>query len=275
MIIGVSIRPSSPDFKSKFLFLKSIFEKRDIEVLVDSISAKMIGLIGIDFDEMCKKSDFLVSLGGDGTLISLVRRSYKYHKQVLGINAGNLGFLTDVTLEGLEEFLEDYFNDIYRVDERMMLRIKYNDKKYYAFNDIVVTKDLLSSMIKVNVKINDEFVNTYSGDGLIISTPTGSTAYNLSSGGPLVYPMSKSFILTPICPHSLTQRPLVMPGEFEISISTNSNTSIILDGQEMINIKENDIIKITMAKDVGRLLHRKDRNYFDVLRDKLQWGESR
>jgi NAD+ kinase len=275
MTIGVSIRPSSPDFKNKFLFLKEVFEERDVEVLLDSISAKMIGLIGIDFDEMCERSDFLVSLGGDGTLISLVRRSYRYHKQVLGVNAGNLGFLTDVRLDGLEEFLDDYFKGIYRVDERMMLRVKYNEKKYYAFNDVVATKDALSSMVKIKVKANDEFLNTYSGDGLIISTPTGSTAYNLSSGGPLVYPMSKNFILTPICPHSLTQRPLVMPGEFEICISTDSNTSIILDGQEMIHIQANDIIKITMAKEFGRLIHREDRNYFDVLRDKLQWGESR
>jgi len=274
MTIGVTLRPSSPDFKDKFLFLKEVFEKRDVEVLLDSMSAKMIGLIGIDFDEMCKISDFLVSLGGDGTLISLVRRSYKYHKKVLGINAGNLGFLTDVRLDDLEEFLDEYFNGIYRVDERMMLRVKHNDKKYYAFNDVVVTKDALSSMVKIKVKANEEYLNTYSGDGLIISTPTGSTAYNLSSGGPLVYPISKNFILTPICPHSLTQRPLVMPGEFEICISTDSKTAIVLDGQEMIQVNANDVVKITMAKDVGRLIHKKDRNYFDVLRDKLRWGES-
>ncbi|WP_456470925.1 NAD(+)/NADH kinase [Caminibacter sp.] len=275
MKAGFVLKPKNTiNLKSVFLKIKKIFEKKGIEVLLDSVSAKAIGLLGVEFDEMCKESDFLVALGGDGTLISLARRAYKYDKPVLGINAGNLGFLTDINPENIEEFLDDFLKENYRIDKRMVIEIEYGNKFLYAFNDVVISKDIISSMIHIKVDTNESFLNTYHGDGLIISTPTGSTAYNLSAGGPVVYPLTESFILTPICPHSLTQRPLILPSNFELELEVKEKTAkLIIDGQEIYNIK--DKIKIKKAKKPAKLIHRIERNYFKVLREKLNWGESK
>jgi len=275
MKAGFVLKPKNTiALKPIFLKIKSIFEKKGIEVLIDSVSAKAIGLLGVEFDEMCKNADFLVALGGDGTLISLARRSYKYDKPVLGINAGNLGFLTDINPENIEEFLDKFLKGEYRIDERMVIEIDYQNKKLYAFNDVVISKDVISSMINIKVDTNESFLNTYRGDGLIISTPTGSTAYNLSAGGPVVYPLTEGFILTPICPHSLTQRPLILPSNFELEIEVKEKMAkLIIDGQEIYDMKNK--IKLKKAYKPAKLIHRIERNYFDVLREKLNWGEGK
>jgi NAD+ kinase len=275
MKAGFVLKPKNTiSLKPVFLKIKNIFEKKGIEVLLDSVSAKAIGLLGVEFDEMCKEADFLVALGGDGTLISLTRRAYKYDKPILGINAGNLGFLTDINPENIDDFLEKFLKGEYRIDERMVIEIDYQGKKLYAFNDVVISKDVISSMIHIKVDTNESFLNTYHGDGLIISTPTGSTAYNLSAGGPVVYPLTEGFILTPICPHSLTQRPLILPSDFELEIEVKENISkLIIDGQEIYDLKEK--IKLKKAEKPAKLIHRVERNYFEVLREKLNWGESK
>jgi NAD+ kinase len=280
MKIGIVLRPSSPDIKDLFLKVREEFEKYDTNVYLDTNSAKMIGLIGIEFDRMCEMCDILVSIGGDGTLISLARKSYKYNKPIMGINAGNLGFLTDVRVDEIESFIEKFFNGEYRIDKRMMLKIEVDKEKYYAFNDIVFSRETISSMVDLKVETeclsekNKEkyWLNTYYGDGLIISTPTGSTAYNLSAGGPVVFPLTKSLILTPLCPHSLTQRPLVLPSDFRLLIESNSKVEIIIDGQEIVHLY-NSKAKIKIASKSAKLIHRVERNYFDVLREKLNWGE--
>jgi len=280
MKVGVVLRPSSPDIKGLFLKVKEEFEKYDSVVYLDTHSAKMIGLIGIEFDRMCEMCDILVSIGGDGTLISLARRSYKYNKPIMGINAGNLGFLTDVRVDEIDKFIKKFFDGEYRIDKRMMLKIEVDKKKYYAFNDVVFSKETISSMVDLKVEaecLNDKereryWLNTYYGDGLIISTPTGSTAYNLSAGGPVVFPLTKSLILTPLCPHSLTQRPLVLPSDFKLLIESNTKVEIILDGQEIVHLY-GKTAKIKIASKSAKLIHRVERNYFDVLREKLNWGE--
>ena len=273
MKAGFVLKPKNTiALKEVFLKIKSIFEKKGIDVLLESVSAKAIGLLGVEFDEMCKEVDFLVALGGDGTLISLARRAYKYDKPVLGINAGNLGFLTDINPENIAEFLDKFLKGEYRIDERMVIEIDYQGKKLYAFNDVVISKDVISSMIHIKIDTNESFLNTYHGDGLIISTPTGSTAYNLSAGGPVVYPLTEGFILTPICPHSLTQRPLILPSNFELEAEVKEKTAkLIIDGQEIYDMTSN--IKIKKAQKPAKLIHRLERNYFDVLREKLNWGE--
>jgi len=275
MRAGFVLKPKdTTKLKDIFLKIKKIFEKHSIEVLIDSVSAKAIGLLGIEFDEMCKSADFLVALGGDGTLISLARRSYKYNKPILGINAGNLGFLTDINPDNIEDFIKEFLKGNYRIDERMVIEVDYRDKKLYAFNDIVISKEVISSMINIRVDTNESYLNTYYGDGLIISTPTGSTAYNLSAGGPVVYPLTEGFILTPICPHSLTQRPLILPSKFEIEVSVQENfAKLVIDGQEIYNLDEK--IKIKKALNPAKLIHRVERNYFDVLRKKLHWGDGK
>lgn len=275
MKAGFVLKPKDTyKIKDMFFKIKAVFEKYNIEVLLDLVSAKAMGLLGIEFENMCKQVDFIVALGGDGTLISVSRRAYKFDKPILGINAGNLGFLTDINPDNIEEFIKDYLNKNYRIDERMVIEIEYKDKTLYAFNDVVISKDVISSMINIQVDTNERFLNTYRGDGLIFSTPTGSTAYNLSAGGPVVYPLTESFILTPICPHSLSQRPLVLPSDFIITAFVKENISkLIIDGQEIYSLDDKIILK--KAKRKAKLIHRVERNYFDVLREKLHWGEDK
>lgn len=271
---GVILRPSSPELKKTFDEIKKLFEYSNIEILLENNSANMIGLEGLSLEELCKKVDFLISVGGDGTLLSVVRKSFKYDKPVLGINLGTLGFLTDISMEQLPKFIEDLKNNIYKIDNRMMVEGSVNLNKFVAFNDIVISRKSISSMIKIKGKIDGKSFNTYYGDGVIISTPTGSTAYNLSVGGPIVYPLTEAFIVTPVAPHSLTQRPLVMPADFEIEfkIMDNQGAVVIVDGQDIYEIEQNQSIKIKIANKKAKMLHRIQRNYFEVLNEKLRWG---
>jgi len=275
---GFILKPNAPEIRDTFLDIKKIFEERGINVVIAQRSAKMIGEEGVEFNQMCKECDFLVSLGGDGTLLSLVRRSYGHNKPVLGINAGNLGFLADVKLSEVDVFVDRLLSGDYRIDDRMMmvgiLHREMSSEKFYAFNDIVLTRPTISKMVKIDAYINNEIFNRYHGDGLIVSTPTGATAYSLAAGGPVMYPLTKAFILTPICPHSLTQRPLVVPTDFSIElVSPKDNMIAVVDGQDDYEMQEGDRLCITIAKVGAKLLHKTERNYFSVLRDKLSWGD--
>lgn len=277
---GFILKPDSPEMGVLYEKIKRQFEAENISVLLSEKSATMIGLEGISFEEMCLKADFLVSLGGDGTLLSLVRRSYGYHKPVVGINAGNLGFLADITLDEVDMFLGRLLQGEYRIDDRMMIKgyieKKSGEKKHFiAFNDVVITSPEPSKMVKVNASIDGERFNSYTGDGLIISTPTGSTAYNLSAGGPIVYPLTQAFIVTPVLAHSLAnQRPLVVPADFSIELDAEKYRAIAsIDGQEVYELEEGDVLYIAGAKKGAKLIHRKEHNYFSVLREKLHWGD--
>lgn len=271
---GVILKPSSPELKKDYMKIKTIFNDMGIETHLEYNSAKMIDLEGYSLNSLCKKVDFLVSVGGDGTLLSVVRRSFRFDKPILGINLGTLGFLTDINMDELEKFLVDFQNRNYRIDNRMMIEGNLNLNSFVAFNDIVISRKSISSMISIDAKIDGKPFNSYYGDGVIISSPTGSTAYNLSVGGPLVYPLTEAFIITPVAPHSLTQRPLVMPADFEIefTISDNQGAVVIVDGQDIYEIEQNETIKIKIAQENARLIHRTERNYFDVLNEKLRWG---
>lgn len=276
--VGVVLRPSSPEIKEQFLTVKKSFENKQIEVILDNSSAQMLGLMGQDFDVMCENSDILVTLGGDGTLISAVRRSHDYDLPVFGIHAGKLGFLADVDLAELDEFIDKLVSGNYRIDKRAVLRAEITTKegttKLVAFNDIVMTRSSISKMIHLNTFVDDKPFNTYYGDGVIVSTPTGSTAYNLSSGGPVLFPLTQVFALTPISPHSLTQRPVVLPGHFTIEIKTSDASAVVVvDGQDMYDFGMGDVIKIRLSGKHAQLIHREEFNYFEVLKEKLSWGD--
>jgi NAD+ kinase len=276
--VGILLRPSTPELREIFYEAKRIFESHGIEVIVDHVSGGMIGVMGQPFDLMCKKADFLVTIGGDGTLISAVRRSYRFQLPVLGIHAGKLGFLADLDMAELETFVAQMLEGEFRIDERAMLQAtitgRNGDTHVVAFNDIVLTRPSISKMIRLETYVDGRSFNTYYGDGVVVSTPTGSTAYNLSAGGPVLFPLTQVFALTPICPHSLTQRPVVLPGHFEIEMKTpDASALVIIDGQDMIEITENDTVHIKLAGAGAHLIHRKEFNYFEVLKEKLGWGE--
>jgi NAD+ kinase len=274
-IAGFILKPESKNIKNIFFQIKSIFETHNIEVLLEEISAKNLQLNnGLDFDTLCQKSDFLVTLGGDGTLISVARRGVKHQKAVMGINLGTLGFLTDIMPDEIDQFLTRFKEDKYRIDHRMMIEATINGESVVAFNDIVLSRQSVNGMIKIDARVNDILFNKYNADGLIISTPTGSTAYNLSCNGPVVYPLTEAFIVTPIAPHSLTQRPLVLPADFKISFENkNQECAVaIIDGHDTYKLEPNDAISIKTSEIKGMLIHRSERNYFDVLNKKLRWG---
>jgi len=275
--VGFVLRPNSPNILPLYEDIKAKFESRGMEVLLGDISASMVGIDGINFNKMCQEVDLLVSLGGDGTLLSLVRRSYGCDKPILGINAGNLGFLADTPIESVDEMLDRLVLGDYRIDNRMLIEgyIESRDgkKDFYAFNDVVITRPTISHMAKLEASIDGDWFNTYHGDGLIISTPTGSTAYNLSLGGPIMYPLSKVFIMTPIAPHSLTQRPLVVPSDFTITLTSPDDLVVMIDGQDSYNLKPKDRLTIQGAKITAKLLHKREHSYFEVLKEKLSWGD--
>lgn len=276
--VGLVSKPDDTTLVHYYERIKNALSKYDIELIVGTNSAKLLGCAGVDFKEMCKRSDFLISLGGDGTLISLCRRSFEYAKPILGIHAGQLGFLTDIQSSEIESFIDKIFIGDYKIDTRMMLEVSLHVnnqiKKIVAFNDIVFTRTKISGMATIEAYIDNQLINTYYGDGLIVSTPTGSTAYNISAGGPVVYPLTEALILTPVCNHSLTQRPLVLPVNFEVCFkSADKDNLIIVDGQDTYNMQDFDFVSIKIARQGAKLIHRKDRNYFEVLKEKLQWGQ--
>jgi NAD+ kinase len=276
--IGIILRPSTPELRDVFYHIKKLFNSYSIDVAIDSISAGMISVEGEDFETLCESSDLLVTVGGDGTLLSVVRRSFSYKTPVLGIHAGKLGFLADLDLAELEGFIPKLIEGKYHVDNSSMLEAHITTKngttRVIAFNDIVLSRPSISKMIHLEMRVNDRAFNTYYGDGVIISTPTGSTAYNLSAGGPVVLPHTHVFVLTPISPHSLTQRPVVLPRHFEIEVHTlEQNALAIVDGQDMYEFAKGDSITIKLAKESAYLIHKESFDYFGVLKEKLGWGD--
>ncbi|QOY53563.1 NAD(+)/NADH kinase [Candidatus Sulfurimonas marisnigri] len=276
--IGVVLRPSTPELKDSYIRLEEIFNSYDIEVMLEKKSAQMINFEGEEFEKICSYADILVTIGGDGTLLSTVRKSFEFDIPVLGIHAGTLGFLADLSIDELDSFIQKIIKGEYKVDERAILEatvIKDSKKvKMYAFNDIVLTRTSVSNMIHVETLIDSKPFNTYYGDGVIVCTPTGSTAYNLSAGGPVLFPMTNVFALTPICPHSLTQRPVILPGKYAIEMRTSEERAlIIIDGQDMHELGLGESVYIELASKTIKLIHKEEFNYFDVLKEKLNWGK--
>ncbi|OCL92199.1 NAD(+)/NADH kinase [Aliarcobacter thereius] len=271
--IGIVLKPNSPELKNTFLDIKKLFLKNNINIILEEKSANMIGEFGRDFDDLCKEADFLISVGGDGTLLGVARKAFLYDLPVLGINLGTLGFLTDLNIDDLEDFIKDLLTKDYKISPRMIIEGKIENKNFIAFNDIVISRKNLSSILEISAKIDKKPFNKYFGDGLIVCTPSGSTAYNLSVGGPIVYPLTNAFIITPIAPHSLTQRPIVVPADFEIEFKVPfDEATIIVDGQEFYELKKGEYISIKIAKKQAKMLHRTSRDFFEVLSEKLRWG---
>lgn len=276
--IGLVVRPDTHNLHQYYNQIKKKLDIHNVDLILDEESASLLGKKGVSFDKMCRISDIIISLGGDGTLISLCRRSFKYNKPILGINIGKLGFLVDIDVKELESFLDKLFKNEYRIDRRMVLEVVFHKKgtqtSAFAFNDVVFSRPMVAGMVELQAYVDDVHFNNYYGDGLIVSTPTGSTAYNLSSGGPVVFPLTEALILTPLCSHSLTQRPLILPANFKVMIKSSDNVLIAVDGQDIYHLNDYESVEFKMAKKQVRLIHRVERNYFKVLREKLKWGDA-
>ncbi len=231
----------------------------------------------LTIDELLKNSDVLISFGGDGTILATARLVGSLQIPILGVNLGKLGFLAEVAPEDVFEFIKKICEGKYRIEERMVLEanVKGENETYFGLNDIVIDKAGSTRVVDIETFINDEYLITYKADGLIISTPTGSTAYSLAAGGPIVTPSSKVITLTPICPHTLTARPVVIPDDSIIKVKIEFYDKEILitaDGQIEHKLKPPIEIIVKKASYKVKLVKRLEVTYFDVLRSKLMWG---
>lgn len=225
--------------------------------------------------------DLVVVLGGDGTMISTARLVEDHDPLVLGINYGSLGYLTEFRIEEMVPALEMMLAGEYEVDQRVMLDARHvRDGKEIGsgrvLNDVVINKAALARIIEIEVQFNGLFVNAFRSDGLIVATPTGSTAYNLSAGGPIIFPSMNAIVVTPICPFTLSNRPIVVPDSAEIELKLlNENEGVVLtlDGQTGYTMKADDRVLICKSSTTFNLVRPANRNYFDVLRNKLKWGK--
>jgi NAD+ kinase len=232
--------------------------------------------------EVRDQAELVVVLGGDGTLISVARLFSGRDVPILGVNLGSLGFLTEITVEELYTRLEKVLEGNPRVSERMMLEVTLHREgqqieKCHVLNDMVINKGALARIVDLETKVNRHFLTTYKADGLIISTPTGSTGYSLSAGGPIIHPLMSCIVITPICPHTLTNRPIVVTDESIISITVASSFDekvyLTLDGQVGFELREGDSVEVRRALKTTALVMSRSRDYFEILRTKLKWGE--
>lgn len=266
--------------------LIAILENRGVEVILEEHTAKAIqksGYIIESLEDISSDCDLAITVGGDGTLLNAARSMINSNVPLLGINLGRLGFLVDVSPDELDMRMEEILNGKYEEEHRILLstRIEHHnggsDSISDAFNDVVVHKWEVARMIETETYINGRFLNSMRSDGLIVSTPTGSTAYALSGGGPILEPDMNAIILVPICPHTMSYRPIVIDGDSEIEIIVKegplSHAQVTCDGQINLGVVSGDKIRIKKHDRYVRLIHPCKHNHYEILRAKLHWGE--
>ncbi len=247
--------------------------------LPDDIRNKIMGFTDfVNFSEFYSNSEIVFTLGGDGTMLSTAFESRNFDVPLVGINLGKLGFLAEINLDNFDKFIDDIKTGKTIIEERITLEAFCTEcplTNMFAVNDIVIDKGMWPKMIEITIKVDDEYVSTFSADGVIVATPTGSTGYSLSTGGPIVFPKAKSIIISPVAPHTLTMRPLVLSCEQKINITVNSQNKSVqvnCDGQRVNQFRSPASLQIGKSSRPMRLLHSKDNSYFSILREKLFWG---
>jgi NAD+ kinase len=232
--------------------------------------------------EIARDADLVVVLGGDGTLIAASRFVGEREVPILGVNLGSLGFLTEITLAELYPAMERCLDGDFEVSERMMLSAAIEREgqileEHRVLNDVVINKGALARIIDMKTSVDGRHLTTFKADGLILSTPTGSTGYSLSANGPIIHPALECISITPICPHTLTNRPLVVAKDAKVAIMIESGVDervfLTLDGQVGMNLVSGDVVRICRSHHVTRLIQSRSKDYFEVLRTKLKWGE--
>ena len=262
--------------------LSKWLKKKGVEVYVEKeLGGKIRHPNSVDQIDIPELVDVILVFGGDGTFLGVARIACKHGTPILGINLGGLGFLTEVTVDELYPMMERIISGDYEVEERQMLltsirRGKKNIGKYKVLNDVVINKGAVARIIDLAIYIEDSHVTTYRADGIILSTPTGSTAYSLSAGGPIVHPKIPVTIITPICPHTLTNRPLVVSSKMKVEIKVTTqepDTYLTLDGQIGVRLKTGDVIEVKRTDTSVKLIKSPFRDFFTILKTKLMWGE--
>jgi NAD+ kinase len=286
LTIGIIINPRKEEVQK---YLKKIDDwlatksEQQIQVLVCTYQSKYLKY-AFNFVEECdekrllKESKLILTLGGDGTILRAVQAVTDKMIPILGVNLGGLGFLADTPPDKMVHNLEAFLSGNYFIEERIVLKcqIENNKQIFYAFNDLVIDKSGFSRVIEIITSVDEKLLNSYVADGLIISTPTGSTGYSLSAGGPIVVPQTNVFIVNPICPHSLTNRPVVISDDSHITLQVFTEykeINLYKDGQFVNNYPSGIIFNISKAEFVIKLIKMKEMTFFETLRNKLHWGE--
>ena len=285
MIIGCTGNYRKEEYFSILERVYDILAKSDIKILISDDLKKNNNLqipntySLVEFETLAKESDIIFAIGGDGTILSTVRRIGKKQKPIMGIHIGGLGFLSECSENNFEKSIHYVVNNEFGISKRMILETKIlvNGKEeiYWSLNDVVVDHGPSARILKTEVHVSDNYLNTYEGDGLIISTPTGSTAYSLSSGGPIIYPDINTITVTPICPHSLSARPIVLKANEHISLSfldPFDGMALIVDGQIRIKIVNRVAVNIAQADHFAELINLPSNGYFNTLRIKMGWS---
>jgi NAD+ kinase len=281
--VGIVSKPMKEIVCGVVPALLAWLREHKIRTLVDNETRDCIdaGIEGTPRESLADKVDLLVVLGGDGTLLSAARALGGHSVPILGVNLGGLGFLTSVTLGELYPVLEQVIAGNYRTSDRMMLQatVLHDGQAtdpHLALNDAVVNKQAMARMLDFDVYVDKNHVGRYRADGLIVATPTGSTAYSLAAGGPIVHPDLDVLVVTPICPHMLTNRPLVVPGASEVGVdfsAADEPAYLTLDGQTGAQLGLNHRITVTKSENKVKLVRPSDKTYFEILRSKLRWSE--
>lgn len=249
-------------------------------VLLDELRAvcgKPAGVFCSKAELECQ-ADLLLAMGGDGNLLRAARLVQATGTPILGVNLGRLGFLAEVDPDELEESLERLLDGAYEIEERMALTARVGDQTAFALNEVVIERTVTARQIQVKTWISEGLVSSFFGNGLIVSTPTGSTSYNLSAGGPVIHPAMDALIVTPICPHSLSLKPTVVPSDQSITVQTFAAPSDIMltaDGQTVCSLKPGDRVEVMRAETPVRLINLKGLSFYELLRRKLNWGLDR
>jgi NAD+ kinase len=281
--IGIFAKPHREQIGGKIPELVRWLRAQGVEVFCDRFAAEFAGgnARGLTQEELMSQVDLLVVLGGDGTLLTAAHAASEREVPILPVNFGKLGFLTTVNLDELYATLEDVLGGEYETWKHMMLEVEVSRngrpiELRRGLNDAVLTKGLPAHMIDFELLVDDLFVCSFRADGIIFSTPTGSTAYSLSAGGPIVSPLLEAFVVTPVCPHMLTNRPLVLPSTARLAAQFTGGDEpayLTVDGQLAAELRHHDSIRVRKSAKSLRLVRPPQRTYFEVLRNKLRWGE--
>ncbi len=282
--IGIISKSTIGDNLSTLKKIIKVIDQYADEMILDNHVAPLItGEEGFNKKQVFSKSDMVVLSGGDGTILKSASCLSKEITPVLGVNLGTLGFLSEITAKELEESMEKIANNQYQLDKRSILRVtKYHHgnkvETFLAINDAVINQGLFARLIEMEIDINDKKVVVFKADGLIVATPTGSTAHSLSAGGPIIHPGLDAIVITPICPSTLALRPLVAPNNRQVTVRITTkrrgdyNLGLTLDGQITVPIEYGDEIKIRKSSRQFYMIRVKEQNYYKLLRDKLGWG---
>jgi NAD+ kinase len=281
--IGIMSKPKKPEVREIVPQLVHWLHERSIQVLIDKETGSALDGSEkcVTRNEMPSHADLIIVLGGDGTLLATARVLNRKPVPLLAVNLGGLGFLTVITRDELFPTLERVVAGDFRTERRVQIEaevIRAGEviSSFLALNDVVLNKGAIARVLDFDVRVDGQFISTYKADGLIFSTPTGSTAYSLAAGGPVIAPSVEAFIVTPICAHTLTNRPIVLPDSAQIEVEVKSHRESVyltVDGQVGIAVRSEDTVHMRRASSVVELIQSPQKNYFEILRQKLKWGE--